>query len=557
MLKTNKLKKIVVDPGYIKEADFEKAKKTAKAEKISIEQALIAANLIKEEYLGQLIAEAFKVPYVNLSKLNIKKEIINLIPEIVAKKQLIIVFSKDTEGLHVAMNNPDDLQLQHFLAKKTGEKIKVHFATKNDILQTIQLYFKELKKEFSEIILSHLKEVKEGRNDKLPIIKIVEAIISYGYQNRASDIHIEPLDKDIIVRFRVDGVLHDVLVIPKEYQELIVSRIKILASLRTDEHQSAQDGKIKYKLPKEKLDIRVSVVPITDGEKIVMRLLSKKLRDYSLNTINLGIQAKKLIKASIKKPWGMVLVTGPTGSGKTTTLYAVLKELNSREVNISTIEDPVEYDMEGVNQIQVNAETNLTFAKGLRSILRQDPDIIMVGEIRDVETAKIALNAALTGHLVLSTLHTNDAATTLPRLLDMKIKPYLIASTVLIVVAQRLVRKICPNCISSYTITQEELGKAVSKRIVDKLFKDNKKIRMYQGTGCSKCHKTGYADRLGIFEVLEVTEKIRDLIIAKATSQEINEQAVKEGMVTMLEDGLNKAVLGQTTLEEVLRVTKE
>ncbi len=330
-----------------------------------------------------------------------------------------------------------------------------------------------------------------------------------------------------------------------------------MANLRTDEHKSAQDGKIRFEMAEEKLDIRVSIIPIVEGEKIVMRLLSQKMRILNLETIGLRKNDLKEVRKAIKSPWGMILATGPTGCGKTTTLYSVLKTLNTRDVNISTIEDPVEYDIEGINQIQVDLETNLTFAKGLRAILRQDPDIIMVGEIRDEDTAKIAVNSAMTGHLVLSTLHTNDAATALPRLLDLKVKAFLIASTVLVVIAQRLVRKICNNCIESYSYPVSEFLKFVPQKMAEKYVDDKKDLTLYHGLGCKICHKTGYADRLGIFEVLEVDQSIRDLITQKANSQKIKEQGIKNGMITMLEDGLEKVFLGQTTLDEILRATKD
>jgi len=557
MLSNQKLKEILVGAGYIKEPDFAKAQKEAKDKKLNLPAVLVERGLIKDENLGQLIADTLGFRYINLGKKTIKPEILKIIPEIVAKKQLIIAFNKDQDGLAVATNEPDNLQLQHFLAKKTGDKIIPFYATQRDILRATRLYHKELKEEFSDIILKHLKQVKIGGDEKLPIIKIVESIIKYGYENRASDIHLEPHDEDTIIRFRIDGVLHDVLAIPKEYHHLIVSRLKIMSNLRTDEHKSSQDGKCRFILADEKLDIRVSVVPILEGEKIVLRLLAKKMKELNLENLGSSKEEVKKVKAAIKSPYGMILATGPTGSGKTTTLYAILKILNNREVNISTIEDPVEYDIEGINQIQVDTETNLTFAKGLRSILRQDPDIIMVGEIRDEETAKIAINSAMTGHLVLSTLHTNDAATTLPRLLDMKVKPYLIASTVLIAIAQRLVRKICPNCIKSYSLRTEEFLKLVPKQVGLKFVESKDKVTLYKGLGCKLCHKTGYIERLGIFEVLTISPAIRDLILKKATSQEIKRQAISEGMVTMLENGLEKAFLGLTTIDEVLRVTKQ
>jgi type IV pilus assembly protein PilB len=556
MISLQKLREILVKPGYIKSYDFNEALKEAKNQKLNLSQVLVERGLIKDENLGQLIADALGFRYVNLSKRTINPEILKTIPEVVAKKQLIIAFNKDKEGLSVAMSEPDNLELLHFLAKKTGDRIIPFYASQKDILRAIKLYHKELEEEFSDIILNHLKQVKTSADEKLPIIKIVESIIKYGYENRASDIHIEPHEEDTIIRFRIDGVLHDVLAIPREYHNLVVSRIKIMSNLRTDEHNSAQDGKCRLALADEKLDIRVSIIPILEGEKIVLRLLSKKIKELSLENLGLNKEGIKKIKETIKSPYGMILATGPTGSGKTTTLYAILKILNNRGVNISTIEDPVEYDIEGINQIQVNPETNLTFAKGLRSILRQDPDIIMVGEIRDEETAKIAINSAMTGHLVLSTLHTNDAATTLPRLLDMKIKPYLITSTILMSIAQRLVRKICPNCIESYTLSAEKFLELVPKQIGTKIIGEKNKVTLYKGAGCKLCHKTGYIDRLGIFEILTVSPAIRDLILKKATSQEIKKQAIAEGMVTMLEDGLEKVFWGLTTIDEVLRVTK-
>jgi len=557
MIKSSKLREILVKPGYVKELDFDNAEKYAKKNKVRVETALLENNLIKDEQMGQLIADALGYRYVNLRKKTINIEILRIIPEIVAKKQLIIAFEKDKDGLKVAMNEPANTPLIHFLSKKTGENIIPFFATEHDILKAVSFYRKELKEEFSDIILKHLAQVKEGADEKIPIIKIVESIINYAYENRASDIHIEPQESDSLVRFRIDGLLHDVLSIPKEYHEMVVSRIKIMANLRTDEHKNPQDGKCSLKLPDEKLDIRISIVPMTKGEKIVMRLLSKKMRDLNLASLGLNKENINKIKKAIDSSYGMILSTGPTGSGKTTTLYAILKLLNNRDVNISTIEDPVEYDIEGINQIQVNEETALTFTKGLRAILRQDPDIIIVGEIRDEDTAKISINSAMTGHLVLTTLHTNDASTTLPRLLDMKVKPYLIASTVLIAIGQRLVRKICPNCIKSYTIKAEEFSKLVPKNIAPEFIGSKKTLTMFKGTGCKLCHKTGYVDRIGIFEILEVTPAIRDLIAQKATSQTIKKQAINDGMKTMLQDGLEKVFLGATTIEEVLRAIKE
>ncbi|KKU46448.1 MAG: Type II secretion system protein E [Microgenomates group bacterium GW2011_GWA2_46_7] len=343
---------------------------------------------------------------------------------------------------------------------------------------------------------------------------------------------------------------------PKQIHDRLITRIKVLSNLRTDEHMSAQDGKMRISIPEEQLDIRVSILPVTGGEKAVLRLLSSKSREYSL--VSLGMAPEDLIKLerAYAQTYGMILSTGPTGSGKTTSIYAILKVLNTREKNITTIEDPVEYWIKGANQVQVNVKTNLTFADGLRSILRQDPNIIFVGEIRDNETAGIAVNAALTGHLVLSTLHTNDAATAIPRLSDMGVEPFLVASTVRVIVAQRLLRKICDGCKTSISFTREELLKHFSPDVIKQFFPTDKNITTSHGSGCKMCHHTGYQGRLGVFEVLEVTQSIRKLIAAKSDAELINQQALKEGMRSMLNDAMIKVQKGQTTIEEVIRVTK-
>ncbi|EKD32175.1 MAG: hypothetical protein ACD_77C00158G0001, partial [uncultured bacterium] len=381
--------------------------------------------------------------------------------------------------------------------------------------------------------------------------------ITDAYRDKASDIHIEPQEKESLVRFRIDGILHDVLHIDKKLHDRIATRIKVISRLRTDEHLSAQDGKMRMLIDDENLDLRVSIIPIADGEKVVLRLLSSRSREYSLLDLGMNEGDLKKVTVAINKSYGMILSTGPTGSGKTTSIYAILKILNTREKNITTIEDPVEYRIEGVNQIQVNVKTNLTFANGLRSILRQDPNVIFVGEIRDSETAGIAVNAALTGHLVLSTLHTNDAATALPRLIDMQVEPFLVASTVNIIIGQRLVRKICESCKVETSIKRSEVLKNIPEEIILKHFFNQKEdLNVFQGKGCKMCHHTGYAGRIGIFEVIGVSEKIRRLITEKSNSDVISRQAISEGMTTMLDDGLDKVAKGLTTAEEVIRVTK-
>lgn len=555
------LKQALVDSDIISKKDFEKAKKKAKEKKgKKLTDILVEDEYISDENLGRLIADILDYRFVNLNQQHIEEEILRIIPEPVAKKQGVIAFDKAAEGLKVGMLNPSDLEIIQFLEKKTGEEVVPYFVTERDFKEALGEYHKEIQEDFIERIKERVTEIKGGRPEDISVIKLVDSIIEYGYQNRASDVHIEPYEEKILVRYRIDGVLHDVVELPKAIHSLVVTRIKIMAKLRTDEHRAAQDGKMQAKIGDRKVDIRVSVVPITEGEKVVLRILSEKARQFTLEDLGLLKGDLKKVKENIKKPWGMILATGPTGCGKTTTLYSILKILNQREVNIATIEDPVEYDIEGVNQIQVNPQTNLTFVKGLRSILRQDPDIIMVGEIRDNETADLAVNSAMTGHLVLSTMHANDAATTLPRLFDMGIEPFLISSTVNVVIAQRLVRTICPKCRASHTLTKEEESliekQPQVKRIINK-FRKNKKARVYKGKGCSFCGHTGYKGRIGIFEVMDISEQVKELIMQRANSDEIRKQAVKEGMALIIEDGVKKMLNGITTLEEVLRATKE
>ena len=418
---------------------------------------------------------------------------------------------------------------------------------------------KALTKVIEELIKKHTGAVSP---EDLPIIKVVKGLLDLGHSSSASDIHIEPYEEATIVRFRIDGILHDIFELPPSFHSLIVTRIKILSRLRTDEHQAPQDGKLRFKPVKDEasVDVRVSVVPVVHGEKVVMRLLSEKSRQYDLENLGFcGTDSEKIDRA-MSRPWGMILSTGPTGCGKTTTLYSILKKLNRREVNISTIEDPVEYDMAGVNQIQVNSKTELTFSSGLRSIVRQDPDIIMVGEVRDEETAKIAVNSAMTGHLVLSTIHTNDAATTLPRFIDMGVQPFLVASTINLAVAQRLVRRTCPECKEDRPMddtVREALKRQLSPEIITKYELLKKGKTMGFGKGCEACHQSGYKGRMIIAEVLEVTDEIREMIMHEANSSQITQKAMELGMVPIIEDGMNKVASGLTTIDEILRVVQE
>lgn len=386
------------------------------------------------------------------------------------------------------------------------------------------------------------------------VTQLIDLIVRKAWESGTSDIHIDPMDDAIIIRYRIDGVLYDVLSLKKEVQPLIITRIKVLSSLRTDEHFIAQDGRFRASYENGNVDLRISIIPTFHGENVVMRLLVGGARALGLEQLGFSPPDLKKIQRYMKQPYGMILATGPTGSGKTTTLYSVLQILNSRDVSIVTIEDPIEFAIPGLTQIQVNVATNLTFSQGLRSIVRQDPNVVLVGEIRDTETASIAVNAAMTGHLLLSTLHTNDAATTLPRLLDMQIEPFLIATTVNIAIGQRLVRKLCSECREQYTMSKEEIA-TLAELVPEELLTKNRTV--YRAKGCNVCNHTGYVKRMGIYEVLEVSETVRDLIKRRASADDIRAKAREEGMTTMLEDGFLKVSQGITSIEEILRVVHD
>ncbi len=547
MLVTNEqLKSLVLKNGLIDEKEFLRLGEDAKNAGYTISETLVEKDIISDENLGILISDFLKLPFIVLAKTTIPPDVFNIIPEKIARKKKVIPFAKDTTGVKIAMADPQNKELIQMISKKIGLPVTTFLATEQDIGNALRIYRKDLQKTFDSLI----------KTSEIPMSKIVDLLINYASQDKASDIHIEPEEKDSLIRFRIDGILHDVLFLPKSLHDQIITRIKILSRLRTDEHLSPQDGKMRINLEEEDIDIRVSILPVTEGEKAVLRLLSSKFRKFSLVDLGMNENDLKKVTDAYTKPYGMILSTGPTGSGKTTSIYAILKILNTREKNITTIEDPAEYRIKGVNQINVNAKTNLTFANGLRSILRQDPNIIFVGEIRDSETAGIAVNASLTGHLVLSTLHTNDAATALPRLIDMNIEPFLVASTVNVIIAQRLVRKICEMCKGTRVITKEELLKNLPLEVINKYVDGKTSMIIYQGAGCKICHLTGYSGRVGVFEVLEVTKDIRDLITKRNDADVILQKAIDEGMTTMLDDGLEKVMKGLTTIEEVLRVTK-
>lgn len=573
MFNQDYLTKAVLDNKIITPADLKKIKEELKNGNLSLEDYLLKQHLATEDVLYDLIAKQLNLPFIDLKNVLIRKDILLAIPEPIAQTHQIVAFDKDDHSLKVATTDPEDLQTFEFLEKKFGLKLDINLTTPDSIREVLKQYHKSLKAEFAELTKEDKPEVGNDLQkmaEDLPIIRIVDTLLEYAIFERASDIHIEPTETEVIVRYRIDGVLRDVMTLPKAVQAGLTARIKILSNLKLDEHRLPQDGRFKIKTKEYEFSFRVSIIPVFDGEKIVMRLLQESGQILTLEQLGFQKSCLTLVKRNISKPHGMILVTGPTGSGKTTTLYSVLNVLNTPEVNISTIEDPIEYRMPRINQSQVSPRTGFTFAAGLRSLLRQDPNIIMVGEIRDMETAEIAIHAAMTGHLVLSTLHTNDAVGTLPRLLDMGVAPFLVSSTVNLIIAQRLVRKICQNCIASYQLTRKNIEDISAQLDLETLLKNmaregaisSTKQKMetmlfYRGKGCKQCNQEGYRGRIGIYEILEVDNKIANLILNRAPSQELLKAALDQGMLTMLDDGFIKAKSGITTIEEVMRVTRE
>ncbi|KKU97737.1 MAG: General secretory pathway protein E, partial [Candidatus Amesbacteria bacterium GW2011_GWB1_48_13] len=535
---------------------FEAAKKYSASFGRALDETLIEKDLVSDEKLGSLLAGFYGLPFVSLSKTSVPEDVFHIIPERVARSQKAIAFARAADGIKIALADPSRSDILVQVAKKTGLKTLGYFATRRDIEATLHSYQKDLQQTLNNLLKEDIGRNPESVLDDPPVAELVDTVIDAASEENSSDIHIEPEETTSLIRFRLDGLLQDVARLPKYLHDRIITRIKVLSNLRTDEHLSAQDGKMRKKMEEENLDIRVSIIPIVEGEKSVMRLLSSRSRQYTLQGLGMNPPDLAKVENAYTKSYGMILSTGPTGSGKTTSIYSILKVLNTREKNITTIEDPVEYRIKGANQVQVNPKTNLTFAAGLRSILRQDPNIIFVGEIRDNETAAIAVNAALTGHLVLSTLHTNDAATAIPRLTDMQVEPFLVASTLSVVIAQRLVRQICPTCRQEAVVEYEQLIRDFPEEIIKKHFKNQKSVPVFRGRGCKLCRLSGYLGRLGLFEVLEVTPQIRKLIFERRDSDIITKAAIEEGMQTILDDGLTKVIAGRTTLEEVRRVTK-
>jgi len=580
-IKPEQLKKFLLDTGLVNKKQLEEAERKAKKTGQKVNEVLVLEGLISQEELTKLQAYILGIPFVNLEKEIIPPDVLRIIPEPIARSHNIVAFRKKGNNLEVAMLDPEDLRTIEFIKKKANLKILPRLTTVASIKNALRQYQKTLTAEFEDIIqkeagrIAPIKEEEKVEKkeelkkvaEELPIIKIVDTIIKHAILEKASDIHIEPMEKEVLIRYRIDGILREVMHLPRDVAPGIVARIKVLSSLKLDERRLPQDGRFKIQTEDYKYSIRVSTLPVFGGEKIVMRLLPEATKAFSLEALGLEGEALERIYENLRKPIGMILVTGPTGSGKTTTLYSMLDILNTPQINISTIEDPVEYTMPRVNQTQVNPKIGLTFSTGLRALVRQDPDIIMVGEIRDTETATLAVNAALTGHLVLSTLHTTNAAGAVPRLIDMKVEPFLISSTLNVILAQRLVRKLCKEK-EKYTLTEPEIKKIEKYCNLERILKilkeekilkedgDLKDIVFYRPKPTERC-PDGYKGRIGIFEVLPITESIKELIVKEATSDEIQNQAIREGMRTMVEDGFVKAAKGITSIEEVLRVIIE
>lgn len=564
-----KLKQILVDSGIVEEKTFEEAKAEAFRLGQTTINVLIGNRNITEDYLIELLEPYFGAPTIDLKQAVIPLEILELIPESYAKSKNLAVFEFDNKKqvAKVAMLDPLDYEAIEYLRAKLDVWIEPYLTTSASLKFSLKQYKKKIGQEFNQIISENVQKFLSATGETdvvkmaeaVPIINILDSIIEHAIALNASDIHFEPLPKGVLVRYRVDGILQEILSLHKMIESILVARVKILASLQIDEHRAPQDGRFRFGADENLVvDIRVNIMPVMHGEKVEMRLLKSSTQPLALEELGLYSEAVAAVNNEIKKPHGMILVTGPTGHGKTTTLYAILHILNTPKVNITTIEDPIEYEVTRINQTQVNTKSGITFANGLRALLRQNPDIIMVGEIRDNETAEIAVHSALTGHLVLSSLHTNDAPSALPRLLDMGVPAFLLASTVNLIIAQRLVRKICSSCIESYKISDELKG-LISTQIAlvgDTHIKTVPET-LYRGRGCKVCGESGFQGQIGVFEILQISDVIRSLLTGLVSGSEIRRQAIKEGMVTMFEDGLQKVERGVTTIEEVLRVVRE
>lgn len=535
-----RIKEILLKENYITASDLEQAQNFAKKEQISLADYLISHEVLTKNLLGQAIAEAFNLPYADLELKKPTKDQILKVPEDIARKFRIVLFGFDQFNIGLATDNPVPTLEGELKKIFAGRIIHLYYALPDLIDESFLAYQKSLATRFNEIIKQAGRIAPE----------IVEEIISDAMRLKASDVHFDLQGKELIIRFRIDGVLYEAGRISRDLYNDLLNRIKVSAHLRIDEHNTPQDGAIHIGNDGIEVDLRVSIVPSLEGEQVVIRILSAYIRSFSLNDLGLKSSDQRVLLESAKKPFGMILVTGPTGSGKTTTLYAIMKMLNNPSVSITTIEDPVEYRIPGITQIQVNPQTDLTFAKGLKSITRQDPNIILVGEIRDEETAEIAVNAALTGHLLLTTFHANDAATAIPRLLDMGVEAFLMASTLELIVAQRLVRKICGSCRFSISLTPQDLANHYPA--LASYFPEATTV--YKGKGCPVCSGMGYVGRIGIFEIIRITPEMKDLILKSPSTREVWQLAKSQGSASLFEDGITKVKNGVTTLEELMRV---
>jgi type IV pilus assembly protein PilB len=582
LINKSQFEKYLIDSALVSEKDFKSASEEAEKKNVEVGDVLLQHGSITEDDLRKIQAYVLGLPFVDLKDQKIDFDILSMIPEPIARNHNIVAFKKNKDSLEVAMLDTDDLSAIDFVKKKVGLKILPRLTDTGSVKSALLQYQKSLKADFGDIIQKESISIKTIGEDQgsevsqadlkklaedLPVVRVVDTLLKHAALQNASDIHIEPQENEVVVRYRIDGMLHDAMILPKSAGDSITARIKVLSNLKLDEKRLPQDGRFKIDMNGEKISFRVSILPIYYGEKTVMRLLRENVSGFTLEGLGFHGTGLEQIYDATKLSTGMILTTGPTGSGKTTTLYTVLDILNTPDVNISTIEDPVEYQMKRVNQTQVKPDIGFTFSSGLRSLVRQDPDIIMVGEIRDNETASLAINAALTGHLVLSTLHTNSAAGAIPRFIDMHVEPFLLVSTLSVIVAQRLVRKLAPEK-EQHILTKDELAELAKHVDLDNILELLRKEKIVDAKAKwdtipfykarkSSTSEDGYAGRIGIHEVLKVTSTIKDLVIKNATSDAIEEQARKEGMMTMLEDGVFKCVQGLTTIEEVLRVVSE
>ncbi|MEQ1849519.1 MAG: ATPase, T2SS/T4P/T4SS family [Candidatus Peribacteraceae bacterium] len=580
-LTNQELGAILVGQSYLSEAELSSVLQEADERRADLKSILFEKRLLTSALLENALAEHYKLPFYDLNANAPSRETVMALPEDFARTYLTIVTAYEPEkSITIATADPTEEGLEEAVRVNIGQEryiptgkkaleaekgakkaslwakkgslvphkkfagtVTFVYSPQGSVKNAFSLYRKPLATRFQSIMEKQKKVAPE----------ILEEIFDDAMGLRASDIHFEPQEKDVVVRFRVDGVMHEAGRLPKQFYEGIINRIKIEANLRIDEHYAAQDGAIRYKSKSGTMDVRVSIIPIVDGEKVVMRLLSEYVRNLTLADLGFSDHYRNILERAANKPFGMILTTGPTGAGKSTTLYGLVKMRNRPDVNISTIEDPVEYKIPGINHIQVNQGTGLTFSKGLRALVRQDPDVILVGEIRDTETAQIAVNAALTGHLLFSTLHANDSATAIPRLMDMGVEPFLLASTLEVIIAQRLARSICPNCRFSYTITKDEAMKLFTG--AEHYFANEEdQVHLYRGKGCSACGETGYKGRIGIYELLEVTKELEELIVQRQNSTALLLKARENGFMFLFEDGLDKVRNGQTTIEELMRV---